>query len=119
MCSRPKLARICLGAMIEITVCAMVAGHGLPEVTGTIPIRRRSHLLRFVSCAREITVRQARRDFVAFDRRHRRPSDENFSALMMRGPMNRVGGDLRLKNRRHRLRLSWQAALHPGKLRCV
>ena len=113
MCVRPKLARTRLGAIIEFTVCAVVAGHGLPEIIGTLLIRWLTRLLRFVSGPRKITVRQARREFVAFDRSHGRPSNKDLGAIMMRRPMNRVGSDLRLENRRHRLRLSRQPAFHP------
>ena len=91
----------------------------MPQVVRTIGILGFRRLLHPVSDAREVAIAQARRDAVADNRFDGWKADEVLAPWMVRRPDDRLGGDLRLKNRRHRLRASTEAALHPVELRRI
>src|SRR6266581_7985306 len=101
--------------MIETSMRAKVADviDRHPEVVGPVRILRLGRLLRVVAGAREVTIGEPRGDTVADNRFHRREANEVFATWMIGRPDNCIGGNLGLKDWRHRLRTPAQAALDP------
>src|SRR6266550_2122680 len=107
--------------MIETSMRAEVADviDRHPEVVGPVRILRLGRLLRVVAGAREVAIAKPRGDTVADNGFHSRKTDEVFAAWMIGSPDNCIGGNLRLKDWRYRLRTPEQAALDPVELRRV
>src|SRR5213596_4413093 len=64
-------------------------------------------------------IKQCGSELVYGNHCDRRRTDIKFAPRIMRSEVNCFGRDLGLKDRRHRLRLAWQTAFHPAKLRRV
>ena len=86
---------------------------------GPFPVRRLVGLLALVPGAGEEPIDERRRQLIAHDRLHGRPADVELAPLVVGGPDDRPRRHLRLKDRRHRLSLVIEAALHPVELRRV
>ena|SRR5215469_2069661 len=97
----------------------MVARQWIPEVIRAVRVFWFTGLLRLKAASSEVMIKHSGCEFIADDGFYRRPADVEFASPMMRGPVDRPGSDLGLKDRRHRLSLMLQAALDPFKLRCV
>src|SRR3954470_15111426 len=104
---------------IELTMSTMVAGKWREEIVWPIRIFIAIILLRIESISCQVVVKNARRDLVCDDRRGRAAAHVPLSAVVMGRPPNRLSGNFRLVNRRHRLRLARESTLHPTKLRRV
>src|SRR2546421_12538444 len=97
----------------------MIAGHWRPEIVATVGLDRLIGLLRFVICASEIAIHQSWKKLVAFDGNNRRHSYFHLAAILISGIDDRFGGNLRLIDWRHWLRLVGPDALHPTELRRI
>src|SRR5438034_10333753 len=64
-------------------------------------------------------IKQCGSELVYGNHCDRRRTDIKFAPRIMRSEVNCFGSDLGLKDRRHRLRLAWQTAVHPAKWRRV
>src|SRR6266566_3039985 len=98
---------------------AMIAGHWRPEIIATIGLDGLIGLLGVVICASEIPIHQAGEKLVAFDDYDRRHSYFQLAAILIRSVNDRFGGNLRLIDWRHWLRLARHAAFHPTELRRI
>src|SRR5919199_2251624 len=116
MGGHPELGTAVTGAAVEAAVRAEVARYRLPEVHGPVWARRAVVLLRVIAGPAQIVAQQARDEFLPPDRCHGRPADIQLASVVLRGPDDRLSGNIRLKNRRHRLGLAWHAGLAPGEL---
>src|SRR6266550_7098815 len=97
----------------------MITGYWRPEIIATIRLNGLVGLLRFVICAGEITIHQPWKKLVALDRYNRRHSYFHLAAILICSVNDRFGGNLRLIDWRHWLRLARESALDPTKLRRI
>src|SRR5205814_5428342 len=80
---------------------------------------RLTDLLRRIARLAEIPIAKPWGQLIALDHDDRRPTDEELTAVVVGYPGDGIGDHFGLVNRRHRLRLVRQAALHPAELRRV
>jgi hypothetical protein len=109
--------------LVEHPVRAVVIAHGVvygfPEVVRPVAFRL-AGLLRGVAGPGQVPVEQGGRHPVSQDRSRRaRPDEVLLAARMIGGIDDPAGGDLRLVDRRHGLRMPGQLRPNPGKLRRV
>ena len=98
----------------------VIARHRLEQVVRPMSIFRSVVLLRIKTGAGENAIEQTRGNLVRDDGFDRWPADVKLAPpRMMRGEINRIRRDFRLKNRGDRLRFARQSAFHPPKLRRV
>ena len=95
----------------ESSVRAVVPRQWMPQIVGPGRIGRFVRLLRVVTGACEIAISERRRDLVAPDDRDGRHAYAQLTTSMLRRPHDRIRGDFRLVDRRHRLRGARQPAL--------
>src|SRR6266851_5762208 len=104
---------------VKAAVRAMIAWNRRPEIVTAISFDRLVSLLGFEVGAREILIDHAGDYLIDFDRNYSWQSYLDLAPVTMRCINNGLGGNLRLINWRHRLRLARQAALDPTELRRV
>src|SRR3954452_20192236 len=112
------LARGCRPT-IELTVSIERPRYSFPEVIRPIRILEPTMLLGVVAGSSQIAIDEAGDDLLAPNCFHRRPPDHQLSAVVMRGPVDRSGSDLRLENWGNWLCFMGQSALHPLELGCI
>src|SRR6187401_3658776 len=95
-----------LRLVVEGPVRADVAEHGLEKISLALAVERLLGLLGVVAEAREVAIEEAGRDLLAVDRLDRRPADDELAPLVLGRVVDRLGCDLGLEDRRHRLRLA-------------
>src|SRR5437868_3573681 len=116
---QPQLQAEGMRAIVKIAVRAEVTICWRPEIIRTTRIVGSVILLRIIAGIAQVPVEQPRGKLICLDRRDRRHADEYLAALVGGGPKDRVGCNLGLIDRRHRLRFSAHAALCPIELWCV
>src|SRR4051794_11107523 len=87
----PKLRAALDRAVVETAMRAAIAGHRLVQIVAAVGWNRLIGLLTAVSSAREQAVEQAWNDARAQYCLHRRKSDPELAAAMLRGPVDRLG----------------------------
>src|SRR5919202_3401245 len=114
--SHPELGTAVTGAAVEAAVRAEVARYRLPEVHGPVWARRAVVLLRVIAGPAQIVAQQARDEFLPPDRCHGRPADIQLASVVLRGPDDRLSGNIRLKDGRDRLQPMRHSRLAPSEL---
>src|SRR5262245_19677685 len=97
----------------------MISRHRAPQVVRPGWIFWFTSLLGRKSGFSQITIKNARRDFISDDGLDGGPTYVDFAARVVCCPVDRSRTNLRLKDWRHRLRFVLQAALHPSELRSI
>src|SRR5690554_529999 len=90
-------------ARAESPVGSGVAGDWFPVIIGAVWIFGMLGLLAFIACFGQIPVGKPGRELIAPDGHDRRHADKNLATIMCGGKKYRTGGNLRLKDRWHRL----------------
>ena len=96
-----------------------VARRRVEEVVGAVAGDGLLGLLRVVTLPREVAVDEARSELVARDRLDRRPADVELPRMVVGRVLDCLRGDLRLEDRRHRLRVPGHPRPAPAELRRV
>jgi len=119
--ARPELIASRVRSRVEVAVGAVVGRvvDGSPEVVAPIRRRRAVRLLRIEAGASQVRVGESRNERIADDRRDGGTADPYLAVGMIGGPDDGARGDIRLEDRRHRLRAARQPALDPAELRRV
>ncbi len=102
--------------VIESTVGPVDARDRLPEVVGSVRNGGLFGHLGVHAVPRQVVVEPVRGDLVADDRLDCGPAHVELAAVVVGRPDDRLGRDLGLEDRRHRLGLAGQPALHPIEL---
>src|SRR5688572_1479489 len=107
---RPELGANSGCAIVETSVCSVVAGYRFPQVVSSISLDRLAGLLGLVARVSQVPISELRCDLIANDGRNGRIPNVNFTAIISRGKENGVGANLGLIDWRNGLRLSRQPA---------
>src|SRR5437879_4452869 len=103
MGGRPQLVAPRVGTPVEVAVRGRV-WQGIEEISGAAFGCHPLDLLRSEAGAGEMPVGEPRRELVAHDCLDRTESNDELAPAMVRRPVDRLAGDLRLEDRWHRLR---------------
>ena len=102
----PELEAMFACLLVEASVCAIISGQRVPKIVRPMRICSLFGLLSVVSMLRQVAIEISGKNLVRDHSLERGPTDKDFTALAMSCPVNCPRCDLRLENRRYRLRLS-------------
>src|SRR5438874_294421 len=115
----PKLEAEGMGSSFEVAVSAeitLVIDRSV-QVVRPVRVGHAAILLRSISLPGKVMVADTGHQLIAPNDDSRGPTDIPLAPVMVRRIQDGIGRDLRLIDRRHRLRLPRQPALHPIELR--
>src|SRR5437763_11307942 len=117
----PQLPARAMRSVIKRSMCAvvMLCINWLPQVVRAVWVLWLTDLLRGIAGPAEIPITKSWRELISLDHDNCRPADEELTAVVIGHPGDGISDHFRLVNRRYRLRLVGEAALHPAELRCV
>ena len=118
----PELPALLFRSVAEVTACPIIptgAINRLPQVIGAVRGSLLIGLLRLVARPGKIAVSKPRNQLIGLDHDDRGGADEHLPAIVVGKIDHGIRNDFGFIDRRHRLWLVGQAALHSAKLRCV
>src|SRR5215208_1978827 len=113
---RPPLVALVRRAPVEVAVCPGISRHGLVEVVLSIRVGELVRLLSVVAGPGQVAVQRPWDDPVPHYRLDCGEAHPEFVTAVMGCPVDRLGSDLGLEDRGHRLRLARQPAPYPPEL---
>src|SRR5687767_13695766 len=116
MSAEPEVRTDDGSAASKVAMRTAVARQRLPQVVLTMWFDGFIGLLCVIARASQIAIHEPGEDLVALNGDYRGHADLQLPTIMRCGPHDGVRRDFRLVDRRHGLRLSRQATLHPREM---